>query len=57
MFCIDLGETLTKIAKELGMYKLFPNEINKQKKIEDLYKFDDTDVLIYSYHTRLVTIM
>lgn len=66
MFCIDLGQTLTEIAKELGMYKLFPNGKNKQKKIEDFYKFDDTDVLVFidntdvlvnSYYTRSVTIM
>lgn len=47
MFRIDLGETLTEIAKELGMYKLFPNGKNKQKEIEDFYKFDDTDVLAF----------
>lgn len=47
MFCIDFGETLTEIAKELGMYKLFPNGKNKQKEIEDFYKFDNTDVLIF----------
>lgn len=47
MFCIDLGETLTEIAKKLGMYKLFPNGKNKQKEIEDFYKFDVTDVLLF----------
>lgn len=49
MFCIVLGETLTEIAKKLGMYKLFPNGKNKQKEIEDFYKFDDTDtdVLVF----------
>lgn len=47
MFRIDLGETLTEIAKKLGMYKLFPNGKNKQKEIEDFYKFDDTDVLVF----------
>lgn len=47
MFCIDLGETLIEIAKELGMYKLFPNGKNKQKVIEDFYKFDDADVLAF----------
>lgn len=46
-FLIDSGKTLTEISKELGMYKLFPNGKNKQKEIEDLYKCDDTDVLLF----------
>lgn len=64
MFCIDAGETLTAIAKELflrGKTNCF--QLEKRKKIKDFCLLFNKFVQrlrcfgIYSYHTRSVSIM